>query len=741
MSLMNRCRRLLLLLLAVLAACAGPAPSPTPVPSALPATDVPMPTPSPAAAQPCPKLTAAQRPEVGINAFLLTPDAEPLMGLVADAGFGWVRQQIHWRDINGDGVQFDWRRVDAVVELVARHDKRLLLSLVRSPDWASRANPSGLPDDPRDLADFVGLLAARYRGRVAAYEIWNEPNLAVENGGIAADPRHYLEVLLAAGPAIRRADPCALVLAAPLAATATDDPALAVDDLRFYQQLYTARDGAFLRAADVVAVHSGGGDLPPEAGWSADDPAASRRVFRHLEALRALMQRYGDERPVWVTEYGWTVSEVAGAPPPVSQQRQAAFLLGALELARERYPWVAAMFVWNLNFAVLGPASDEKSAFGILNPDGSPRPAFLALRRELAGRRGPPPPYRPSPPAPPLRASPAPTAQARPAIANRLPGSREALALAWRPDGTLLAAAGWDGRLRLWDSSGKLVAEFAGHGRPARSLAWSDDGRMLASGGWDGRVIVYAGPQWEPLATLEGHAGQVAGVAWEPGGARLLSWGWDGQALVWSPENGRPQLRIAAVDGGPVAAAAWQPGGAAFATAGWAGVVRVWAATSGAQLYELAGIGGDISALAWRPDGFALAASSSDGGLRVWGGPAQEPFALKHRAPLTALAWRPDGALLAAAAYDGAALLVDVVRGEHTALAGHDGPAWSLAWDATGRTLASGGNDGRVIGWDATRRRVLDARLDGPVWALGWGGGRLAAAQGAERGVALLEAR
>ncbi|MGI8856512.1 MAG: hypothetical protein ACR2JW_12235 [Thermomicrobiales bacterium] len=38
------------------------------------------------------------------------------------------------------------------------------------------------------------------------------------------------------------------------------------------------------------------------------------------------------------------------------------------------------MFVWNLNFQVTSGAGDEKSGYGVLRPDWSPRPAFLALK-------------------------------------------------------------------------------------------------------------------------------------------------------------------------------------------------------------------------------------------------------------------------------------------------------------------------------------------------------------------------
>lgn len=323
----------------------------------------------------------------GVNAFLLSGDTQRTLALVSTASFSWVRQQIHWRDIEGERGSFVWEPLDAVVAQARANDLDLMLSVVNSPPWATATGRGGLADDPSDFAAFMGTLARRYNGVVAAYEVWNEPNLARENGGAPARPAHYLANLQAAYAAIKAADPCALVLAAPLAATATADTVAAADDLAFYEELYALDDRAFLHAADALAVHPGGGPHPPDARWPADAPDQSRFYFRHIERIRALMERNGDTRQVWITEVGWAVTRAAGAPSPVSVQEQARYLAGTLRRVREHYPWVVAVFVWNLNFGPLGEPSDEKSTFSILNDDWAPRPAYLVLQRELHALR------------------------------------------------------------------------------------------------------------------------------------------------------------------------------------------------------------------------------------------------------------------------------------------------------------------------------------------------------------------
>ncbi len=317
----------------------------------------------------------------GVNAFLLYTDTERATALIQHADFAWVRQQIHWRDIETSPGSYDWSALDRAIAAAHQASLQVLLSVVASPSWATANRAGGLPDAPAALAGFMRVLAAHYAGIVGAYEIWNEPNLAVENGGTAATPAHYLAVLKAAYPAVKQSDPCALVLAAPLAATATTDPAIAADDLQFYRDLYWLDDRAFLRSADLIAIHPGGGDHPFDARWPDDQPAQSRFYFRHIEEIRAIMQQAGDPRQAWVTEVGWATSAVPGAPPPITPEQQATNLVGAFQLARRQYPWITGMFAWNLNFAVLG--TDEKSAFGILAPDWTPRPAYIALQAYL----------------------------------------------------------------------------------------------------------------------------------------------------------------------------------------------------------------------------------------------------------------------------------------------------------------------------------------------------------------------
>jgi len=111
--------------------------------------------------------------------------------LVREAGFRWVKQAFPWREIEGNGKgHFDWTVSDRVVDQADDVGLRMIARLDTDPTWASgRQYPNDAevimspPKDNKDFADFAYAVASRYKGRVAAYQIWNEPNLRREWGG------------------------------------------------------------------------------------------------------------------------------------------------------------------------------------------------------------------------------------------------------------------------------------------------------------------------------------------------------------------------------------------------------------------------------------------------------------------------------------------------------------------------------------------------------------------------------
>lgn len=400
---------------ALLAACGGSTPAttaPTPAASVAPtiASTATVSAPAPSRAVPITPTTAARtstaaaRPltreitttfpartaglDYGMNVWLPTADMDRTLGLMTDAGFGWARQWISWESVEPQQGSYSWETLDKVVAAAERKNVKLMLILLRAPAWA--APNGGIPQDKQLYARFVSTVAARYKGKVAAYEIWNESNLAGETGG-TVDVAAYAELLKAAFPAIKSADPNAIVVYGGLTPTGENNPSLAIDDAVYLKQSYAYNNGEIKQFFDIMGVHATGTLNPPETFFP-ENPGPGPGFFdnrsfyfRRAEDLRKIMEEAGDsQKQIWITEFGWTTKNAAKGyeyGQYVSEDDQAKYLVRAYEWAKQNWPWVGVMFLWNLNFSTVSPPTDEKTPWSIINADYSPRPAYDAVKR------------------------------------------------------------------------------------------------------------------------------------------------------------------------------------------------------------------------------------------------------------------------------------------------------------------------------------------------------------------------
>jgi hypothetical protein len=244
------------------------------------------------------------------------------------------------------------------------------------------------------MADFMTALVTRYKGRVQAYEIWNEQNLYYEWGGVGKmNAAEYVALLKACYAAVKAADADAKVIVGAL--TPAGDVAdargvLARDDRAFLAEMYKA---GMLGFYDGIGVHPSGYNNPP--GDTPDIKTTNDRefkgswsfYFRNYENYARIAREHGDPNPrLWFTEFGWASAN----PPPknyayaadVTEEQQARYIVEAITMARQSGD-VEAMFLWNLNFAPKAEPNDDfaKRAFSIIRSDWTPRPAYEALRR------------------------------------------------------------------------------------------------------------------------------------------------------------------------------------------------------------------------------------------------------------------------------------------------------------------------------------------------------------------------
>jgi hypothetical protein len=325
-----------------------------------------------AAGTPFPGPPPASPPAVGVHTIRADDD---LLQLAHDGGFTWLVQLLEWREIEPVPGEYFWEYPDWLVRATEYYGLDLVLRLDHAPQWAA-------PLDISAYTAFVGRVAARYRDRVSAYVIWNEPNLALEWAGQPPNPARYVQFLCGAQEAIRAADPQALVVSAGLAPTNHSDDS-ALDDRRYLQSMYDAGAAACF---DVLATHPYGFAYRPGDPYGAHDELNIAR----LADLRAIMIENGDgHKPVWATELGWTTDPVGAERQwlRVSEQEQSRYLVGAVEQIGREWPWLERIAVWNVSVGL--PPGDERRGYSILAADGSPKPAYRALAEILekpAGR-------------------------------------------------------------------------------------------------------------------------------------------------------------------------------------------------------------------------------------------------------------------------------------------------------------------------------------------------------------------
>jgi hypothetical protein len=339
-------------------------------------------------------------PDYGMQVFLFWQEeaADRDLRLVKEAGFRWVKQEFAWRDIEGVGPGiFDWSNPDRVVDQIDSYGLNVIARVGVQPEWAGGNYPEvGPPNDYQDFANFLAALVTRYQGRIDAYQIWNEPNLAREWGNRPPNPAEYTQLLKIAYQTIKEIDPNAQVISAGLAPTTRWDN-VAIPDTVFIQGMYDAGAAPYF---DLLGAHGAGYKVPPETDphqvaddstLNNDDPSPPelRRIycFRHVEDIRAVMVANGDaDKRIVLLEFGWTTDPRPDSPyawHAVSDEQQAQYLVGAYQYAQENWrPWIAVMSLiympdpqWGIN--------DEQTYWSIIYPgypDLRMRGAYLHLK-------------------------------------------------------------------------------------------------------------------------------------------------------------------------------------------------------------------------------------------------------------------------------------------------------------------------------------------------------------------------
>ena len=320
-------------------------------------------------------------------------DTEANIRHIKTLGLEWVKFQMPWKEVESTQGNYDWALWDTTLDAYAANGIKVMLTVVKAPDWARPADDDksveGPPADPAKYAEFVAQVVDRYQGKVQAVEIWNEQNIWYEAGGKGRiNAVDYVRLLQLAYQAVKSANQDVMVIGGALT-PAGNIGDLAIDDVEYLKQMYANGVKGYF---DALGAHPSGYNCPALADWqtvtpeeASADPASGMFTDRYhswcflgtMEAYREVMVANNDgDKAIAPTEFGWAVAsnpnEGYKFAADNTPEEQAKWTVEAYQWAKKQ-GWVGPMFLWNLDYSLVLPDT-ELAYFSILDT-----PTYQAL--------------------------------------------------------------------------------------------------------------------------------------------------------------------------------------------------------------------------------------------------------------------------------------------------------------------------------------------------------------------------